>query len=427
MKTTTSLIFFALLLALCGCNNFDDAAPTDRTSLIRFYSASKNVEGTIAEVDTDGGYIIAGNIVINEDQKDILIIKTDRFGKKLWEQVIKDGEVNSLSSIDQGYIIAGNRIQINRESSEISEIVNTQARFIFMNKDGTISAGNETIIQRTITVDGVELNVDYEANDVVLENGNLLVLASQKSPVSGSFQKTILLSTTIGSDEPLWIQDDYFLQDRDYVNCNSLQLAPNGNLLWATTTLLEQPGLSEQYLTIGYAPPNATFDNADSFGENDTRNHTANDFRPGTIGYAVVGTYAQNSGGLANTYFLRVSADGSIVEGSERYFDGTAASTDRDQSTTQDEGNAVVGTSDGGFVIAGTTETANGDDDILLIKLDAIGNLVWSRQIGGSEDETASSIRETPDRGLLICGTNEVRGQESMMLIKTDSNGNVEN
>jgi hypothetical protein len=429
MKTTTPFIFFALLLTLGACNNFEDAAPTNRNSLIRFYSASKNVEGTIAEVDTDGGYIIAGNIILTQDadEKDILIIKTDADGNKLWEKIIDKGQVNALLIAETGYIIAGTRIQINRESSEATEIENTQARFITMSKEGTIA--NEAIVSQTVNIAGKELNIDYAINGLTVDAaGNLLVLASQDSPVEGSFRKSVLLAFAPSSTIPVWLQDDYFLEDRDYLNCNSLQIAPNGNLLWATTTRLQQSSISEQYVSVGFAPPNSTFDNSDTFGENDARNHSSADLQPSTTGYGIVGTYAQSNGANANMYFVRVNNSGSVIENSARYFDGESILlTNRDESFREDQGKALTGTADGGFVLAGTTVTENGDDDILLVKLDAAGNLVWHKQYGGTGNEQPTSIRETSDKGLLVCGTNTVRGQSSIMLVKTDLNGNVEN
>ena len=52
-------------------------------------------------------------------------------------------------------------------------------------------------------------------------------------------------------------------------------------------------------------------------------------------------------------------------------------------------------------------------------------NLLWKKLIGGSGDETVTSVRETPDGGLLVCGTNIVNGLATIMLVKTDANGDI--
>src|SRR5690606_38236830 len=140
--------------------------------------------------------------------------------------------------------------------------------------------------------------------------------------------------------------------------------------------------------------PNSTFENNDLFGENDTRNHIAYDMQPSGATFGIVGTYAENNGANANIYFLRADIRGQVISGSERYFDGgnpdgiVLTTENRDASISQDAGNAITGTTDGGFAIAGSMQSipgkGNGGQDILLIKLDAFGNLVWEKLIGGS-------------------------------------------
>ena len=102
--------------------------------------------------------------------------------------------------------------------------------------------------------------------------------------------------------------------------------------------------------------------------------------------------------------------------------------SEQTNSISQDEGLALTATSDG-FVLAGaltsTPTVGNGGKDILLVKLDAMGNLLWKRTMGGTGDETITSIRETSDKGLLMFGTNTINGLSSMMLIKTDENGEI--
>jgi hypothetical protein len=185
-------------------------------------------------------------------------------------------------------------------------------------------------------------------------------------------------------------------------------------------------------LSVLYTGENSTFKNNDLYGENDSRNHSVSDINQSGFNYGVVGTYAETNNESANIYFLLVNSTGSIIGGSERYFDGAVGLLEnRDVSESQDEGNAITGTSDGGFVIAGsltsTPTIGNGAKDIVLIKLDAFGNLVWNKLIGGSGDEDVSSIRETSDGSLLISGTNTVNGLATIFLIKTNRNGEIRN
>jgi hypothetical protein len=139
-----------------------------------------------------------------------------------------------------------------------------------------------------------------------------------------------------------------------------------------------------------------------------------------------------------NIYFFRLDASLNVITGSERYIDGEQLirngnmldASARTTSGSLDEGLAIAATDDG-FLLAGTVTSTptvgNGGKDLLLIKLDAFGNLMWKKLIGGSGDETVASVRQTPDKGYLICGSNTVNGLSTIMLLKTDVNGNLDN
>ncbi len=64
----------------------------------------------------------------------------------------------------------------------------------------------------------------------------------------------------------------------------------------------------------------------------------------------------------------------------------------------------VEGTSDGGFVVAGEVvyDGSVGDDDAIVMKFDADGNLQWYRIFGTSDAEWAMSIFEVADGNLIL-------------------------
>ena len=78
-------------------------------------------------------------------------------------------------------------------------------------------------------------------------------------------------------------------------------------------------------------------------------------------------------------------------------------------------------------VLAGyTTFQTNGGDDVLLVKLDTLGNLIWKKNIGSIKNEQANKIRLLDD-GYLIAGhTKSIgNGNQDFYLVKTDFEGNV--
>ena len=69
-------------------------------------------------------------------------------------------------------------------------------------------------------------------------------------------------------------------------------------------------------------------------------------------------------------------------------------------------------TSDGGYIVAGFTESNDGDvngnhggRDYWIVKLDSNGNMIWQKAFGGSGDDHASSIQQTSDGDYIVTGT----------------------
>lgn len=86
-------------------------------------------------------------------------------------------------------------------------------------------------------------------------------------------------------------------------------------------------------------------------------------------------------------------------------------------------------TLDGGFVIAGKTSSSSsaGYNDIVITKIDGRGIVQWHRLIGGSNDEGATGIRQTPDGGYIVVGYSGVHGPSysDLLLFKLSSTGEL--
>ena len=93
-----------------------------------------------------------------------------------------------------------------------------------------------------------------------------------------------------------------------------------------------------------------------------------------------------------------------------------------------DEARCVIQTSDGGYLLAGYTNSSGaGGYDALIIKTDANGNVQWNKTYGGTKDDRAFRIIETSDGNYAFAGTmGKVESSyfHEEWLVKIDSSGN---
>ena len=435
---------FLLVILLVACNNLEDATIPERNTFIRFFGNVMSYSSVVAERDTDGGFIIAGNVApmtIEGDAKDprnfpgIIIIKTSDQGTKVWEKIYRHANVQAIKPLTDGYLVTGQGIDLNPGSSESSEFVNTQ--FLLMKLGSTGDSVSGFKMDSTITVlrgtETVTLRVDFKAYASVVNGGEIETVGSYKVP-SGQ-ERTITMGFSPSDlSVPVW-RKNLDLQNSDYVNTNFVALS-NGNLIWSSTAAPIDANQSK-YLSVIAVPPNyASPSNNGLFGKGDeSGGHEVHDMQPSATGFGAIGTFTNKSGGK-NVFFVKIDPVGNVID--TAYFD--CGSTDESlikvqndaravQSVSQDDGSAVVYTKDSGFVLAcsmgQTPEKGNGGTDIVLIKIDAFGNYRWSKLLGGSGNEVATSIRELPDGTLLIAGTSTISNISSLFIIRADANGEL--
>jgi len=72
---------------------------------------------------------------------------------------------------------------------------------------------------------------------------------------------------------------------------------------------------------------------------------------------------------------------------------------------------AVDATDDGGYVFAGYTDSfGSGSVDAWLVRLDALGNVLWQRTYEGGNDDAFMAVRTTADGGSIVEGTTNSSG-----------------
>ena len=229
-KSKIKNISLLLLLTALACTNLEDATPTDRSNFIQFYGGVTSYTAATAQEDPDGGFIIAGTVarvgaVAEADGKildtDIIVIKTDARGSKVWEKTIEKGKVSALKIVADGYLVIGSGIEIDRNATLVSEQINTTARLIKMGFNGDIikDLQKDSSITRITQLDTITQKVDFLGSAVnVLNDGKIITLSSYKVP--GNQEKTITTSYN-NALSPVWSKV-YELRNFDYLNAPSI-------------------------------------------------------------------------------------------------------------------------------------------------------------------------------------------------------------
>ncbi|MBN2682223.1 MAG: T9SS type A sorting domain-containing protein [Bacteroidales bacterium] len=151
-------------------------------------------------------------------------------------------------------------------------------------------------------------------------------------------------------------------------------------------------------------------------------------------GYIVAGSTSSNNGdvsgnnGGTDIWIVKLDIIGNLLW--QKCFGGT----------NDDYATHIQKTDDGGYIVVGTTNSNNGDVtgnngsyDIWFVKLDNSGNIQWQKCIGGTNDDYAYFIQQTIDNGYIVAGytwSNDGdisgnNGNEDMLIVKLDNSGNI--
>lgn len=163
----------------------------------------------------------------------------------------------------------------------------------------------------------------------------------------------------------------------------AVKIDPNGNVLWEKT-----------------------------FGG--ALNEFGNTIIESPSGYLIGGSTESFGLGDQDAYLIKVDVNGNLLW--SKSYGGNYA----------EEIQSIIRTSDNGFALVGYTESYGaGFADVLLTKIDSLGQLSWSVEYGGSDYEYGESLLQTSDQGFIMAGYSNsfFTGDNDIYLIKTDEIG----
>ena len=296
-----------------------------------------------------------------------------------------------LQTLDEGYIVAGNTSTVGNSFSNVL-LVKTDVQ------------GNQEWI-KSITFSATDRgNAVTEGSD-----GGFIVVGNTISENDGSQDVLLLKTDGIGTVE--WHQA--YGTNQDEIG-NSVYPAADGGYIICGQAVSANTGFNFAYLIKVDGSGNESWSR--TFGAD------ANDYGYSVIqandgGYAIAGMTRSSGDSDGDAWLIKTDGDGQ-QEWSQTYGgDGTESAR------------AIQQTVDGGFILLGHTNSfGSGNNDAFLVKTDAAGNQQWSQTYGGTATDHGRSVDQTDDGGYIIAGYTDSFGTNGFdfWLIKTDTEGNLE-
>jgi hypothetical protein len=349
-------------------------------------------EGNSVQLTNDGGYIITGSTSsFGAGDLDVYLIKTDSNGNTNWNKTFGgigfDAGRSVQQTADGGYIMVGNTENFGADLTD----------FYLLKIDGN---GD---LDWTKTIGGTNEDVAYSVQQT--SDGGYIISGWTRS---FGILYEVFVTKTDGSGNPVWsktfggyspdigtfvqqtadggyIVSGYTRSFQAYYDAYLIKLNANGDSMWTKT-----------------------YGGLDSLDRSNSVQQTADG------GYIVVGETQSFGTGGWDIFLFKTDADGNSLWA-------------RSYGGTDDEfGYSVKQTSDGGYILAGYSNSFGaGAADVYLIKTDSNGDLLWTKNYGGTNDDKGSSVQQTADGGYIITGNTFSFGfDNNIYLIKTDSLGN---
>jgi hypothetical protein len=349
----------------------------------RTYGDTNRAEqGHCIQQTQDGGYVVVGSRYSFGSQWDVYLLKIDSLGDTLWTRTHGDTSRHEYGrcvqqTADGGYIIVGG----------------CDALVWLLRTD---HAG-DTLWTRTYG----EYISSGESVDQTLDGG--YVITGHLNPDPGNGDVYLIRTDSLG--DTLWTRT---YGGNGFDRGQSVQQTPDGGYITAgfrrglmnDVWLLRTDCAGERIWRRVYG------DTVNAVGES---GWSVQQTRDG--GYVIAGFTCPYQ---CDVFIVKTDSSGDTLW--TRSYGG--ASDDRGYSVQQ--------TSDGGYIIAGFTESFSaGFRDVYLIRTDSLGNALWERVYGGSENDWGYSVQQTLDGGYIVAGYTNSFGTGSLdfYIIKTDQNG----
>jgi predicted secreted protein len=361
LVTFVTVLLVSLISMTCG-------ATPPQTAWTKTFGGSNTDFATSVRQTSDGGYIIAGRTEsFGAGGWDVWLIKTDPTGNTTWSKTFGGSDNDQAASVQQttdgGYVIAG-----------LTESFGAGRWDVWLIK--TDSSGTATWDK---TFGGL---VNEAASSVQQTSDGGYIIAGWTS----SWPDVWLIKTD-SSGNATWSKTFGGLVNDE---ATSVQQTSDGGYVIAGLTESFGAGGWDVWLIKTDSSGNATWDKTFGGSNNDVATSVQ---QTSDGGYIIAGSTLSFGAGGEDVWLIKTDSSG------DETWDKTFGGSDNDHAAS------VQQTSDGGYIIAGSTLSFGaGGDNVWLIKTDSSGTATWYKTLGGSGTDFATSVRQTSDGGYIIAG-----------------------
>ena len=371
-----------------------------------FQKTYKNVDGIQANsvaLTSDSGIAISGWYNVDGfGTAEFVLLRADSNGNKKWASTYgekidkrakkKNGSGNEcysiLETLDKGFLLVGEVHSFGAGKSDVYLV--------------KIDNNGDTMWSRTYG--GIES--DYGESAAATSDSGFVITGFTESFGAGLRDIYILRLNALG--DTLWTKT---LGGVSTESAKDIAITSNGDIIITGFTFSYGAGNADAYLAKIDKFGNLLWEKSyggllNDYGYSvDVRNDA---------GYIISGATESFGAGEQDVYVIKTDSNGNILwsktYGGERF----------------DTGNAIQETSDRGFIIAGSTNSFNLDwEDAYLIKLDSIGDTLWTQSYGGAFTDIAKDVKQYYDNGYIMVGYTQSFGfnRITSYVIRTDSLG----
>ena len=364
---------------------------------LRTYNLTKTQDTEIGydvRVLADGGFIITGGATMAQSSSvDAFLLRTNSEGQELWWKTYggigEDEGASVIETTDGGFVFAGKTSTFTTGKSDIW-IMKTDA--------------NGTAIWYT----NIGLKEFDEATDIIqCANGDYLIIGRLEDPLNG---RSYMYLRRFGDlDLVRW---EYRPEGTGQDYGTAVVETDDGSIVATGKTLDRDSGIPTIWLhKISAAGDSVIWDRQIS---SPTALEAIDMVLADDGGFAIAGN-GTPGGNTKDMLFIKADAHGVMTTKRVLHTDAFAQSIQR--------------CDDGGYILCGYSSPHEQQrSDIILVRLDAGGNVTWKKVIGGQHMDRAFATAVAPDGGFLITGStlSYGSGTPDLLLIKTDASGQFE-